>query len=222
MIAQVGSASTLSKLQVVAALDYGCDIRAALSNAVQVEFAAATSYDVVPVVPGLAMVNTVEHDEDEGDDYDASAYLSGGGTAAPPAQPAQAPQPAQQSVQPNPAQPGNPAAAPQTAQQPAQHDQPAQAPARAGHAARAAVRSAVPPQDYQAGPGSAAPTAARAAAPARAGPAARLCRRRTSTPTRRSRRLRPRRARRCSPSQVPEQPALRRKTWRQQTPPAPR
>lgn len=128
MIAQVGSASTLSKLQVVAALDYGCDIRAALTNAVQMEFAAATTYDVMPVVPGLAMVHTVEH-EDEDDDYDASAYLSGPGTAATPAQPAQAPQPAQQSVQPNPAQPGNPAAAPQPAQQPAQHDQPAQAPA---------------------------------------------------------------------------------------------
>lgn len=129
MIAQVGSASTLSKLQVVAALDYGCDIRAALAGAVQMEFSAATTYDVTSVAPGFAMVDTVEHDEDEDDEYDASAYLSGPAPAPQqpqtPAQPAQAPQPAAQPAAPAEAQPGNPANAPQPAAQPAQPAQPA-------------------------------------------------------------------------------------------------
>lgn len=134
MIAQVGSASTLSKLQLVAALDYGCDIRAALSGAVQMEFNAATTYDVTQAAPGFAMVDTVEHDEDEDDAYNASAYLSGPApqqqpSAQPAAQPARAPQPATASATPSEAQPGNPAPAPHPAAQPAQPAQPAQAPA---------------------------------------------------------------------------------------------
>ena len=128
MIAQVGSASTLSKLQVVAALDFGCDIRAALTGAVQMEL-SSTTYDVTPVASGLAMVDTIEHDEDDDDVFDASAYLSGPAPAAAPTQPAQAPQPATQPAQPDLAQPGNPAPAPQPAAQPAASAQPAQAPA---------------------------------------------------------------------------------------------
>lgn len=117
MIDQVGSASTLSKLQAVAALDYSGSVREALTNAVQVEL-SDTTYDVIPVVPGFAMVNTIEHDEED-DVYAASAYLSG------PPHPAQATQPAQVQ-QPQPAaQPGMPVAPQQSQPQPAQAAQPA-------------------------------------------------------------------------------------------------
>lgn len=91
MLNEVGS-DTLSKLQLVAAIKYNGDIRAALREEVQVQFSSAT-YDITQVAPGVAMVTTTltGNDGDDDEEYGEWAYPSGQGTDTAIPQPEQLP-----------------------------------------------------------------------------------------------------------------------------------